>query len=609
MPATPRDPGRIAVIGAGLLFAAIGLLFAGIGVGKNFSERSEQRRLDAGGKFASAVLTRKYIEANVTSGRVEPRFHVQFRFVPEGKAEVMGTAAVSSEAYRRAKPGGRIEVVYLPDTPSVHRVEGELRDTLFGVMFAGVGGFIVLVGGGMIYAMLRRPRPQAARPGLFARVGMFVTRAPILLFAGVWLVVGLSFLIAGWFIAAHELGMRAQFANESLPTSGTVLHKSVFTESSGSGNSRTQTTRYRIVFRYTVEGDEIVGTTNISAGAWERLVERGPVNLAYVAREPWRYHIDGEQGWSDWLGSYVLLGIGIVATMIGGGALAFAYRSLPSWAHTARWPRSFRRKRAEGGIVSVPQVALPSRIPKLARAAQWLPRGWIMLVVGAVFFLGGVAAVISGIATLIGEWRYARGGALAERRITGKSIDEASRSDRSSTRHLVSYRFTTAQGEVQEGRHTLQWEAWEAAKEGDRIAVRYLADAPQTNREASVDGTVEGFVALGVGPLIGGIRGAILFLSYYGRQRRARLLRYGIAVAAHVIAVEDSGFIVNKVMQKRIRFRFQDNSDRDREGLSEPMPPDDAHDWNPGDAGEVRYDAANPDDQIWTGKRRGRSAA
>ncbi len=59
-------------------------------------------------------------------------------------------------------------------------------------------------------------------------------------------------------------------------------------------------------------------------------------------------------------------------------------------------------------------------------------------------------------------------------------------------------------------------------------------------------------------------------------------------------------------MQKRLCFGFRDAAGHEREGLSEPMPPDDAYDWNPGDAGEIRYDVANPDDQIWTGQRHGR---
>lgn len=600
-----RDPGRIAVTGAGALFAAIGLLFAGIGVAKHFNERGEARRLDADGKFTSALVTRKYIEANATQGRAKPSFHVQFRFAPAGQSEVSGSSTVTPQAYQRAKPGGRIEILYLPDTPSIHRVEGEVRDTLLGMVFAGIGGIFVLFGGGMIYAMLRRPRPQAARPGLFARVGIFVTRAPILLFAGVWLVVGLALLVAGWLIAAQERDMRAQFANESLPTGGTVLSKSVFTESSGSGNSRTQTTRYRIVFRYTVDGDEIVGTSNISSGAWERLVEHGPVNLSYVAGAPWRYRIDGEDGWSDWIGSYVMLGLGILGTAIGVIALAFAHPQLPSWAHTALWPRvSRRRQRAELGAPSVPQVPLPSRMPKLASAAQSLPRGWFMWAFGAIFFLAGVGAVTNGILTLLSEWRYARGSALAEGRITGKSIVEASATNRQSTKHVVTYRFITAQGEPHEGRQGLRWDAWEAAKEGGRIAVRYLIDAPQINREANADDTVTGFVTLGLGPLLGGIGGGILLLLYHRRQRRARLLRHGLSAAATVVAVEDSGFRVNKVMQQRIRFRFQDHNGRDREGTSEPMPPEAANDWTVGDTCEVRYDAANPDDHLWTGERR-----
>jgi Protein of unknown function (DUF3592) len=604
--------GKGVVIGVGAVFAAIGLLFAAIGAWMHFAETGEQRRLDAAGRFTDAVVVRRFIRADATGGRAEPSFRLQVRFTPEVGDEVTASAAVDMASYDRALPGSPIGVTYLPDAPSVHRVDGEVRDRVAAVVFAAIGIVFAIVGGGMIFAMLRRPRPEGAPPGLLAQVGALVMRAPLMLFGAVWLLVGVALLFAGLAAARSERATEALFARDALPAEGIVAAKSIVTESSGSGSSRRRTTKYRVTLRFTAaSGDEVVGIADVGSSTWDSLVEQGPVAVTYVASRPWLYRVAGEgTGWSASIGTYILFGFGAVATALGGGVLAYALRHAPKWPRRATVRRRVaRRRRAKGeAATAVPQVRRRSLAPKLASAAERVPRRSPVQWVAAIFFAAGVAAAGAGISTLVTEWRYAVAGEVAEGVITAKSIEEARRSERSSTRHMVSYRFTTARGQVTEGRHRLSWEAWESGKEGDRILVRYRQDAPHTNRAATADETVEGFVTLALGIAFGGLGGGALALALYARRRRARLMRDGLSVTGVVVAVEPSGVRVNKVPQMRIRFRFRDPAGRERQGASQTMPPGEASRWKPGDTGEVRFDALNPDDNVWIGERHAHGA-
>jgi hypothetical protein len=56
------------------------------------------------------------------------------------------------------------------------------------------------------------------------------------------------------------------------------------------------------------------------------------------------------------------------------------------------------------------------------------------------------------------------------------------RSHRSSSKHYVSYRFTTKEGRTLEGRYDVLPGMWEKLKEGAPVVVEYLSDSPGTNR-------------------------------------------------------------------------------------------------------------------------------
>jgi hypothetical protein len=141
-------------------------------------------------------------------------------------------------------------------------------------------------------------------------------------------------------------------------------------------------------------------------------------------------------------------------------------------------------------------------------------------------------------------------------------------------------------------------ETWEAAKNGDRIAVRYLPGAPHLNRAARDSGTNAGLVGIVLGTLFSAGGGGALFLAAYAWRRRRRLLERGVAARAVVLAVVPTR---DKSRRSFLRYRFHDALGVEREGRSDAMASELAKSWAPGRIGEVRYDAANPDDHVWIG--------
>jgi hypothetical protein len=215
-----------------------------------------------------------------------------------------------------------------------------------------------------------------------------------------------------------------------------------------------------------------------------------------------------------------------------------------------------------------------------------------------LFAAAGLAAFVSGVGALALEWRYATSGALAEGRVYEKPFERAGEGDGASTSFALLYRFTTPDGAPAEGRQTVSRETWEAAKNGDRIAVRYLPGAPQLNRAARDSGTNAGLVGVVLGTLFSAGGGGALFLMAYAWRRRRRLLERGVAARAVVLAVVPTR---DKSRRSFLRYRFHDALGVEREGRSDAMALDVAKSWSAGRIGEVRYDAANPDDHVWIG--------
>ncbi len=464
----------------GAIFLLLGAGFGGLGL--YLLGAGEERRLEADGRTLRGEVLHKAIHASrVDGGMVRPAYRIDYRFVPPAAGAVTASDAIDPELWKRLGPGDAVEVVYLPAEPQVHRVEGVQRDRtvalvflLIGLIFAPLGAWLVR---GAFARTAEPPAPGAeAPPGFGGRLSAWLARSPAFAFGVGAIVFFLPFAGAGVAWLVTKSTEESSFTANARTVQGMVLDKAVVEKRTAVANRPSRpSTHYQVAYRFPADsGEEVIGTSEVASEAWERLKERGPIGVRYVAGRPWLHRLENEG--ADWTGPVVFASIG------GGGMLAgtiAAFLGWPAWS-SGRAPR--RRREAQVGAASVPPRTSAARAP-----SRWA------LAFGGIFFFAGSAAFIEGLGDLLQERRYAAEGLLAEARITGKAIRAAERSGRKHTEYVATYRFTSADGRSAEGEAILEVTAWEAAGAGNRIGVRYLSDAPQTNR-AATEGGFLGFI-------------------------------------------------------------------------------------------------------------------
>lgn len=149
------------------------------------------------------------------------------------------------------------------------------------------------------------------RSSLFSLNG----RAGWLLFGGIWLVVGLPFLVIGISLALREVSLEERFAREGQTAQGMVLTKSIRPSSSRRRSSSDP--QDWITYRFTTpSGDVVKGSAKVSEEEWDRLVERGPIQVTYLPGEPHRHRVEGQS--SDWVGPVIFAMLGAIFSSLGG---------------------------------------------------------------------------------------------------------------------------------------------------------------------------------------------------------------------------------------------------------------------------------------------------
>jgi Protein of unknown function (DUF3592) len=226
----------------------------------------------------------------------------------------------------------------------------------------------------------------------------------------------------------------------------------------------------------------------------------------------------------------------------------------------------------------------------------------VTLWVGTIFIVAGTAAALMS----FGEWRdaqrFRREAVPARAIVTAKSIESASRENRTSTRYLVTYRFAASDGGTLDQTEEVPVDDWEQLVEGDSLDVSYVPSDPSTARARAagpwwIPLLVTGLTALvalvGVAIALPGGRRALLIF---------RVHRNGVETAATVVDVGPAGVTVNRVAQWRLRYDFRDQDGREHSGESDLLAPQEAVEWRNGDRGAVLYDRNRPSDSVWLGK-------
>lgn len=152
-------------------------------------------------------------------------------------------------------------------------------------------------------------------PSRWSIIG-YVRRTPLL-----W--VGAIFLLPGLVFGAIGVGVSVQdvrFAAGGATAQGIVLSKDIKHATGSSGTS------YSIRYRFTASNDRTYeGSSLIDAEVWDRLVERGPVAVQYLASDPSSSRLLGA---GSLFFEVVFMVIGAVTLLIGGYLVVTSSRTL-----------------------------------------------------------------------------------------------------------------------------------------------------------------------------------------------------------------------------------------------------------------------------------------
>jgi len=228
---------------------------------------------------------------------------------------------------------------------------------------------------------------------------------------------------------------------------------------------------------------------------------------------------------------------------------------------------------------------------RLAIRQFWLLFGSIWLLVGAIFLVVGGAAQWK-------DYRYRHEGVRTDAEV----VDKARRSGDSSTNYVVVYRFTARDGVIYEGTDSLAFSTWDRLKEGDRVAVVYLPDKPDSNRLEGSNEWLLSVIFCGIGGVFAPIGGALVVRSIFKVRRNLRLMSEGVRVEATVVGVQQTNMRINNVRQWVVRYAYTDMIGQRHEAESDYMSPEEAQCWKEGDTGVVRYDQFHPATCVWLGR-------
>ena len=226
---------------------------------------------------------------------------------------------------------------------------------------------------------------------------------------------------------------------------------------------------------------------------------------------------------------------------------------------------------------------------------------FVLLWVGGIFFAVGMMLAYFG----LDEWRkqqhFQAESVQAQGTVVSKSLERATHEGNPRTMYLVSYRFSSADGQTVEQTGEVSVDEWERLDEGSPFTVTYLPSDPYTAR---TDAGSEWWAPLALGAF-GSLFAFIGIFVGQSELRRVllvlRLSRNGLTAEGTVTKVWDTGTSINRVHQWQLSYEFRDHVDRMQQGESDLLSPDEAAAWEPGNKGAVRFDRERPQDSVWIG--------
>jgi hypothetical protein len=226
----------------------------------------------------------------------------------------------------------------------------------------------------------------------------------------------------------------------------------------------------------------------------------------------------------------------------------------------------------------------------------------VLLWVGTPFLILGLVFLTIGVRASLEEHAYNTRGLDVQAVVLDKTLIRADHQNHPRTQYLVTYHFSSANGEEGGGTADVPVEEWERLEIGRQFSVTYLPGHPGSSRLPGGEEWIAAMVFSLVGSTFTLLGGGLAFVDGRRLVRARRVLRYGLVTEGTVVRTEPTGTSANRVAQWQIRYRYRDHVGRTQEGVSYPVSPDEAAEWHAGDTGTVRFDRARPEISLWVGR-------
>ena len=143
----------------GLIFAAGGGVFLAV-VGQ---EQYRESRFESAGAVVAGRVLSKHIETELDKGRRYYYHLVAYRFKPAGGPTQTGEGKLAQHLYETLKPGDQINVLYVTDDPTMHRLESSTTlQASFSSYIVWFAGLFVLLGVFLLRVAFRDARRKTA---------------------------------------------------------------------------------------------------------------------------------------------------------------------------------------------------------------------------------------------------------------------------------------------------------------------------------------------------------------------------------------------------------------------------------------------------------------
>jgi len=298
--------------------------------------------------------------------------------------------------------------------------------------------------------------------------------------------------LGGLFVAltARDTYYAYRLSTDGRMATATVAQKIV----RRAGAKGTADTSYEVDYAFTAaDGRKVDSSDTVDPDTWERIADRGPVEVQYSASAPSINRIGATAGVAAYAIVFLIVGsaLGLIGAMLAvKGMLALRAPVLNSTASAA-----------------ASKIDGPPRWQVRVKVSPWIIIGAILLIVGLSFRLIGELELRE-------DRLYQAGGVTATAIVLTKSSRVKSGPQSAHSQHthnIVGYRFTTVDGTTVRGSDDVDLPTWQSIRERDPIQIVYLRDEPARSRLANHSSSAPGRSVM-LGETLAAV--GALFLSY-----------------------------------------------------------------------------------------------